>query len=510
MTIRPENLTAVPEGGLDTNTTVDISFTVDGTTNAGKERPKKRPPSLNPKISTTNTSVGTTASTSTTTTGPSTTGPSTDGTSTIGGSSNKAIQVDETTNKEKERPIKRHKSLNPTISTTTTMANDSSNATTSAGTSTTTTTTVFSTTSGNKNKAGTKASTDPPSTTGGASSRTDVGGGGSKSKRWAVEEEKKLASAVDTFGTSSWASIAAHVPGRNERQCSSKWQNISRRAVATTSGTWTEEERKKLVSAVDTFGSHNWANIAVNVPGRNESQCLQKWQRMSKKALATASGTWTLEEEKKLASAVETIGARNWTKVATGIPGRSENQCCKKWHYLSSKALATASGAWTVEEEKKLASAVETFGTHSWATVAANVQGRSEVQCSSKWQCMSRKAATTSSGTWTVEEEKKLVSAVETFGNTSWANIAVNVTGRNEKQCYFKWQCLSRKAATAITGTWTVEEETKLVSAVKTYGGRNWAKIAANIPGRNETQCRTKWQSISRRAAAILAGLTLL
>jgi hypothetical protein len=46
---------------------------------------------------------------------------------------------------------------------------------------------------------------------------------------------------------------------------------------------------------------------------------------------------------------------------------------------------------------------------------------------------MSRKAAATASGVWTAEEEeKKLTSAVDTLGATSWAKIAANVLGRNE------------------------------------------------------------------------------
>jgi hypothetical protein len=340
-----------------------------------------------------------------------------------------SFAVDGTTNAGKERPIKRHKSLNPTISATTTMANDSSSAATSAGTSNTTTTGA-STTSGHNNKTGTKASTGPPCTTGGASSRTDVGGDGRKSKRWAVEEEKKLASAVDTFGTTSWAKIAANVPGRSEIQCYNKWKNISSKAASTVSGTWTVEEEKKLASAVDTFGSPNWANIAVNVTGRNEKQsCYFKWQCLSRKASSAVSGTWTVEEETKLASAVETFGTTSWAKIAANVPGRSEIQCIKKWKNISSKAASTVSGTWTVEEEKKLASAVETFGATSWANIAANVPGRNENQCSQKYLNMSKKAAATSSGAWMVEEEKKLASAVETFGATSWANIAAKVRG---------------------------------------------------------------------------------
>jgi hypothetical protein len=125
---------------------------------------------------------------------------------------------------------------------------------------------------------------------------------------------------------------------------------------------------------------------------------------MSSKASATVSGTWIVEEEKKLASAVETFGAHNWAKVAVNVPGRNEKQCSSKWHYLSSKASATASGAWTVEEENKLASAVETVGTTSWAKIAMNVPGRNKSQCQSKWQNMSKKAAAASNGNTTAED----------------------------------------------------------------------------------------------------------
>jgi hypothetical protein len=97
MTIRPEMLAAVPEGGLDTITAVDISFTVDGTTNQEKERPKKRPLSLNPTISTTitmgddsSTSAATSAETSTSTAGDSTAGDSNTGASATSGGKNKA------------------------------------------------------------------------------------------------------------------------------------------------------------------------------------------------------------------------------------------------------------------------------------------------------------------------------------------------------------------------------------------------------------------------------------
>jgi hypothetical protein len=38
-----------------------------------------------------------------------------------------------------------------------------------------------------------------------------------------------------------------------------------------------DQEESKLVADVDIYGTSSWAKIAVNVPGRNEKQCYQKW-----------------------------------------------------------------------------------------------------------------------------------------------------------------------------------------------------------------------------------------
>jgi hypothetical protein len=108
-----------------------------------------------------------------------------------------------------------------------------------------------------------------------------------------------------------------------------------------------------------------------------------------------------------------------------------------------------------------------------------------------------------SNASWTTEEVNKLASAVETFGGRNWARIAATVPGRTENQCKNKWWHVSRKATATATGVWTVEEVNKLVSAVETHGGRNWAEIAKMVPGRNDRQCRRKWKHMSEKTADI-------
>lgn len=47
-------------------------------------------------------------------------------------------------------------------------------------------------------------------------------------------------------------------------------------------------------------------------------------------------------------------------------------------------------------------------------------------------------------------------------------------------------------------GNWTTEEDDKLRKAVSEYGGRNWKKIAEQIPERTDVQCLHRWQKVLR------------
>ncbi len=47
-------------------------------------------------------------------------------------------------------------------------------------------------------------------------------------------------------------------------------------------------------------------------------------------------------------------------------------------------------------------------------------------------------------------------------------------------------------------GNWTIEEDEKLRKAVAEFGGRNWKKIAEQIPERTDVQCLHRWQKVLR------------
>lgn len=56
-----------------------------------------------------------------------------------------------------------------------------------------------------------------------------------------------------------WRELAKHMPGRSNKDCRKRWWNSL--AGGTAKGVWSAEEDRKLVEAVDKFGT-NWSRVA--------------------------------------------------------------------------------------------------------------------------------------------------------------------------------------------------------------------------------------------------------
>jgi hypothetical protein len=92
---------------------------------------------------------------------------------------------------------------------------------------------------------------------------------------------------------------------------------------------WTQEEDDRLRDAVNRHGEKNWKSIAEEVPGRNHTQCLQRWTKVLAPGLI--KGHWRPEEDDLLKQLVAE-GRKNWGQVASRIPGRTSKQCRERWY----------------------------------------------------------------------------------------------------------------------------------------------------------------------------------
>jgi hypothetical protein len=262
---------------------------------------------------------------------------------------------------------------------------------------------------------------------------------------------------------------------------------------------WRPEEDAKLTTAVGAHGISDWLNVAAMVPGRTNGQCRQRWVAYLDPTIEQTSlgnkGKWTRKEDAKLTKAVQKH-SDNWVRVAAMVSGRTNGQCRYRWVNIleSTTASARNKGKWSSEEDEKLTDAVTELGNNAWAAVAAMVPGRSYTQCRYRWVGISDPTIEHTMGKWTPEEDEKLAEAVTQLGK-DWAKVTELVPGRTREQCRRRWVHYfdpTTNQTSARSGKWTPEEDAKLTEAV-TELGNDWAAVAAMVPGRVNTQCRSRW-----------------
>ncbi|GMF10296.1 unnamed protein product [Phytophthora lilii] len=143
---------------------------------------------------------------------------------------------------------------------------------------------------------------------------------------------------------------------------------------------WTKEEDDALRAAVESHREKNWKAIAAQVPGRNHTQCLQRWTKVLAPGLV--KGHWSPHEDDLLRRLVATE-QKNWGDVASKIPGRTSKQCRERWHNHLDPQIVR--GAYTPEEDRLILEAQARLGNR-WSVIAAMLPGRTEDAVKIRWK----------------------------------------------------------------------------------------------------------------------------
>ncbi|KAF7312787.1 hypothetical protein MKEN_00962000 [Mycena kentingensis (nom. inval.)] len=158
---------------------------------------------------------------------------------------------------------------------------------------------------------------------------------------------------------------------------------------------------------------------------------------------------WTGEEDALLRRAAEleepgNTSPSHWNAIATHVPGRTNKDCRKRWYSRLAMGTDVVRGGWSEEEDARLLSAIECFGT-KWSVVAAMVQTRNSDQCAKRWNETLNPSI--DRGAWTPQLDELLVQAVNEHGKLWTKIVKLHFPGRTGLAAKNRYNALTKASS---------------------------------------------------------------
>lgn len=163
--------------------------------------------------------------------------------------------------------------------------------------------------------------------------------------------------------------------------------------------------------------------------------------------IARRTHVWDAESDRRLVEAVQKYGTESWSLVARAVSEDAQiNSCQNRWYRTLDPSIRR--GNWSPEEDTQLRLAVDLYG-HAWMEVASFIPGRTNEQCRDRWT--ERLNPKIPRGKWTSDEDARLLSAVDEFGLGKWKEVSERVgTGRTDSTCRYRYETLKSRGNSDI------------------------------------------------------------
>lgn len=158
----------------------------------------------------------------------------------------------------------------------------------------------------------------------------------SRATKWSQAEDDALIALVQDHQKVNWIEVSKRFPGKTAQQISERWSKVVNPELV--KGSWTRQEDELIIDFVTRYGTKNWTKLASLLPGRIGKQCRERWRNHLDPA--NKHGSWTPEEDARLLELHAQFG-NQWVKIASMMPGRSDNSIKNRWNSTLKKISAS-------------------------------------------------------------------------------------------------------------------------------------------------------------------------
>uniref|UniRef100_A0A8C7LXM5 Small nuclear RNA activating complex, polypeptide 4 n=1 Tax=Oncorhynchus mykiss TaxID=8022 RepID=A0A8C7LXM5_ONCMY len=225
---------------------------------------------------------------------------------------------------------------------------------------------------------------------------------------------------------------------REAEDIKSFWQNYLHPSINKAS--WKEDEIEMLKKVAVQYGHHNWDQIADKLgTNRTAFMCLQTYQRYI--CTDFKRRMWCRVEDDILRELVEKMRIGNYipyTQISYFMEGRDSCQLMYRWTQVLDPTLTK--GHWSKEEDEMLLRAVAKHGAGNWWKMRQDVPGRNDSQCRDRY--VDVLIGNVKKGPFDEEEKAQLRQLVEKYG-CKWAKIAAEMPNRIDSQVLQQWRTMT-------------------------------------------------------------------